>query len=265
MKAVILAAGRGSRLGRLSDALPKCLARLLGKPLLEWQLEALEAAGIDDIVVVRGYRADCLVAPRYAVRDNPNWARTNMVESLVCADDILRRETCLVLYSDIVYHPDILRAMLSVDGDICIAYDTLWESLWRLRFPDPLADAETFREEQGRLMEIGNRADSLTEIRGQYMGILRFSPRGWNAVSETLDRLDRQVRARLDMTTLLRRLLAQGQGIRCCPVAGRWCEVDSATDIAAYEAAIAAAVKQAPWSHDWRAHALPVEPVAGGA
>lgn len=264
MKAIILAAGRGSRLGRLTDALPKCLTCLAGKSLLDWQLEALAAAGIDDIVVVRGYRADCLVDPRYEVLDNPDWARTNMVESLTCADDLLRRETCLVLYSDIVYHPDIVRSMLSAEGDICVAYDTLWEALWRLRFSDPLADAETFREERGALLEIGNRAKNLEEIHGQYMGILRFTPRGWSAVSRFLDSLDRATRARLDMTALLQRLLAQGQRIDCCPVAGRWCEVDSAADIAVYEAAIEAANENDVWAHDWRVHVLADAPELGG-
>lgn len=266
MKAIILAAGRGSRLGDRTASLPKCLARLSGKALLEWQLEALAAAGVDDIVVVRGYRAECLADPRYAVLDNPDWAHTNMVETLLCAEAFLRHDTCLVLYSDIVYHSDIVRSMLSAEGDICIAYDTLWEALWRLRFPNPLADAETFREEQGELQEIGRRAGSLGEIRGQYMGILRFTPAGWNAVPRLLGGLDRAVRARLDMTALLQRLLAEGERIRCCAVAGRWCEVDSVADIEAYEASIkAAAGSGGLWSHDWRPHALPAAPAAGRA
>lgn len=263
MKAIILAAGRGSRLGNLTEALPKCLTRLSGKPLLEWQLEALASAGVEDIVVVRGYRAECLTDSRYTVLDNPDWASTNMVETLVCAENFLRRETCLVLYSDIVYHPDIVRSMLSAEGDICIAYDTLWEALWSLRFAEPLADAETFREERGMLVEIGDRARNLAEIRGQYMGILRFTPRGWDAVSRLLGSLDPTVRARLDMTGLLQRLLADGQRVRCCPVAGRWCEVDSAADIEAYEAAIKAASGKGGWTHDWRAHALQGEPERG--
>jgi choline kinase len=265
VKAIILAAGRGSRLGNLTEALPKCLARLSGKPLLEWQLEALNTAGIDDITVVRGYRADCLVDPRYAVLDNPDWAHTNMVETLACAESFLRRETCLVLYSDIVYHPDIVRSMMSAEGDICIAYDTLWESLWRLRFPDPLADAETFIEAHGMLVETGNRASSLAEIRGQYMGILRFTPRGWDAVSRLLGSLDPTVRARLDMTGLLQRLLAEGQKVHCCPIVGRWCEVDSAADMEAYETAIEAAAGNGRWSHDWRVQALPDAPEKGVA
>lgn len=264
MKAIILAAGRGSRLGDLTASQPKCLARLLGKPLLEWQLEALAAAGVDDIVVVRGYRAECLVDSRYVVLDNADWAHTNMVETMACAADILRCESCLVLYSDIIYHPDIVRSMLSAKGDICIAYDTLWEALWRLRFTDPLSDAETFREEDGELQEIGNRADSLADIRGQYMGVLRFTPAGWNAVSRLFDGLDRADRARLDLTALMQRLLAGGQRIQCCAVAGRWCEVDSVSDIQTYEAAIeAASSRGGHWSHDWREGALMTASEAG--
>src|SRR6185503_13206340 len=54
MRAIILAAGRGSRMGQLTAEIPKCLVQLGGKPLLEWQTGALRAAGIDRIAVVTG-------------------------------------------------------------------------------------------------------------------------------------------------------------------------------------------------------------------
>ena len=52
MKAIILAAGRGSRMKLLTDEIPKCLVKLRGKSLLDWQLSALRAAGITDIALV---------------------------------------------------------------------------------------------------------------------------------------------------------------------------------------------------------------------
>ena len=60
MKAIILAAGRGSRMKLLTDETPKCLIKLRGKSLLDWQLSALRAAGITDIAIVTGYRRDLL-------------------------------------------------------------------------------------------------------------------------------------------------------------------------------------------------------------
>ena len=63
MKAVILAAGRGSRMGGRTEAKPKCLSVLAGKTLLDWQLEALRAAGIGDIGIVRGYLGETVARP----------------------------------------------------------------------------------------------------------------------------------------------------------------------------------------------------------
>ncbi|MBK1652709.1 sugar phosphate nucleotidyltransferase [Halorhodospira halochloris] len=60
MRAIILAAGQGTRLRPLTDDRPKCMVELEGKPLLEHQLEVLRGAGIEDIHVVGGYRAEWL-------------------------------------------------------------------------------------------------------------------------------------------------------------------------------------------------------------
>ena len=60
MRGIILAAGRGSRMKHLTSERPKCMVKLQGKPLIEWQLEALRAAGIDDIAIVTGYRHELL-------------------------------------------------------------------------------------------------------------------------------------------------------------------------------------------------------------
>ena len=59
--AIILAAGRGSRMRELTDTKPKCLLELAGRPLLHWQLDALRDAGVERIVLVRGYAAHTLV------------------------------------------------------------------------------------------------------------------------------------------------------------------------------------------------------------
>lgn len=84
MKAIILAAGRGSRMGGLTDTQPKGLVSLRGKPLLEWQLASLRAAGIHEIALVTGYRHEALSPYGLPMFHNPDWRRTNMVTSLAC-------------------------------------------------------------------------------------------------------------------------------------------------------------------------------------
>lgn len=229
---------------------PKCLVEIAGRPLLEWQCDALHAAGISDVAVVRGYRAESLAGPGYALLENPRWANTNMVSSLLCADAWLRGGECVVSYSDIVYHPEVVRALIESRQDLSITYDRLWRALWSERFEDPLADAETFRcDDRGRLLEIGGRSSSMDQIQGQYMGLLKFTPGGWERIVEFLQTLTPAGRDALDMTGLLARLMDAGVQIQAVPVDGRWCEVDSDEDLAMYGEKLAEVI---PWRHDWR-------------
>ena len=249
MDAIILAAGRGSRMGQNTDASPKCLTVLAGKTLLAWQRAALTAAGLDRIAVVTGYLAETLQAPDLTTFHNPRWSETNMVMSLTAAAPWLRRATCLVSYSDIVYAPDIPRALMATPGEIVISHDRNWLPLWSARFEDPLSDAESFQcDAAGRLLEIGRRQSKLDQIQGQYMGLLKITPTGWAAIEELLAGLPPADRDELDMTGLLRRLLGSRE-IKTCPIEGRWCEVDSGQDLQLYQSKIQAG---ADWSHDWR-------------
>ena len=250
MKAIILAAGRGSRLGSITDEHPKCLTELAGKPLLHWQLAALKAGGISEIAIVTGYRKEVLEGMSGFSFHNADWAQTNMVMSLAQAASWLEATPCLVSYSDIVYGPEVVRSLMATQGSLVISFDRLWEDLWRLRFEDPLSDAETFRiDDAGRLLEIGEKPGSVAEVQGQYMGLLKITPQSWARISAHLEELAPEQRNRLDMTALLSRLLSAGEQIDTCPVDGGWCEVDDQEDLSAYQQKIRSGQT---WSHDWR-------------
>jgi len=249
MRAIILAAGRGSRMGDLTEEYPKCLTQFAGRTLLEWQLSALRAAGIQDIAVVRGYLAETINPSDCIWFENPDWAKTNMVSTLACASQWLERDDCIVSYSDIVYHPGILQRLILHPGEVVISYDQQWLPLWSERFENPLMDAETFRLRQnGTLKSIGDRAQTVSDIQGQYMGLLKFSPAGWRKVEALLDNLPQERRNQLDMTSLLQLLLENGTEIDTAPVKGRWCEVDSENDLRLYEHKL----EHPDWTHDWR-------------
>jgi choline kinase len=235
MRAIILAAGRGSRMGALTEDAPKCMVPLHGRPLLDWQMSALGEAGIAQIGVVRGYRADLLERPNLASFDNPRWAETNMVVSLCCAATWLEAGPVVVSYSDIFYPAEAVRKLMAAPGDIALTYDPNWLELWSRRFADPLSDAETFRLDGDRVIEIGKKTDTLTDIQGQYMGLLKFTPAGWQAVYTHLASMTENTLARLDMTSLLAGLIANGTPVHAVAVEGPWGEVDSASDLAVYE------------------------------
>ena len=240
MKAIILAAGRGSRVGTRTDTIPKCFLPVCRKPLLVWQTEALRGAGIQDIAVVRGYLKEKLVMPGLQYFENPDWAATQMVASLCCAGEWLRSGDVVVSYADILYPASTIRELLKIPGDIAISYNTAWRPLWEKRFDDPLADAETFRtDEKGILTEIGNRAQSMDDIKGQYMGLLKFTPDGWKRAETFLGTLALEKRLKLDMTSLLSGLIRSGSRIQTVPIAGNWFEVDNERDLEICESVFA--------------------------
>jgi choline kinase len=216
----------------LTEHNPKCLIKVAGKSLLQWQVQALTGAGIEEVGIVRGYLGNRINMPDVAYFTNERWENTNMVMSLACADKWLRQDACVVSYSDIIYPQDTVSLLMKGQCDIGITYDRAWLKLWQQRFDEPLSDAETFRvDETGVLKEIGMKARTAEEIQGQYMGLLRFSPKGWEKVTMYLAGLSVLERDALDMTALLSGLISIGVTINTVPVDGRWFEVDSESDL----------------------------------
>ncbi|WRH92319.1 phosphocholine cytidylyltransferase family protein [Pseudomonas fluorescens] len=237
MKAIILAAGRGSRMKSLTDERPKCLVELRGKPLLEWQLESLRAAGISDIAVVTGYKRELLAGRGLSEFHNPRWAETNMVSSLACAESWLQGEPCIVSYSDIFYSPVAVQSLINCEATLAVTYDPNWLQLWTERFGDPLLDAETFRlSATHTLAEIGNKPQSVDDVQGQYMGLLRFTPEGWAEVVRLRAELSPQQRDSMHMTNTLQRVIDAGRvPIEAVAYTGEWGEVDSSEDLSVYQ------------------------------
>ena len=230
MKAIILAAGRGSRMKNLTDEIPKCMLEFRGKPLIEWQLASLRSAGINEIGIVTGYKKEITESFGLSCFHNEKWSDTNMLYSLYQARDWLLLDDCIVTYSDIFYTEDSIVPLLNTKPDICITYDPNWLEQWSKRFADPLEDAETFNQENGWLTDIGRQPKSLNEINGQYMGIIGFSPKGWKQVEDFLRLLPNGF-DHLDMTSLLSKLIQRNISIQTIPIATEWYEFDSMNDL----------------------------------
>lgn len=235
VRGIILAAGRGSRMKGLTAERPKCMIEFRGKPLLAWQIEALRAGGVTDIAAVRGYRGEMLAEFDLVFFENPRWAETNMVRSLEQAASWLSQDTCIVSYADIFYPSLAVSALMKASADIAITYDPNWKELWTARFGDPLLDAETLRlDAQSLLTDIGRKPSGLDEIEGQYMGLLRFTPAGWRATADYLDRLSGAAVDKLDMTALLRGLVESGAAVQGIATPVEWGEVDNESDLRMY-------------------------------
>ena len=236
MRAVILAAGRGSRMGTLVQDRPKCLVELAHKPLVRRQIAALRRGGVSTIGIVRGYLGNKINIEDVTYFENPRWAETNMVMSLAAAATWLRSDSVVISYADIFYGHAVVRDLAASSGDLVVACDRSWRNLWARRFADPLSDAETFRtDDRGNLIDIGRRTTQIDDIQGQYMGLLKFTPQAWRAVEALLAAVDAKARDAMDMTTLLRALLESGFAIRTVDTAVPWGEIDSSGDLELYE------------------------------
>ena len=130
MKAVILAAGVGTRLRPQTDKTPKGLLLVAGRPIIDYTLEALGRVGVKEIVVVTGHLEDQLT--QYVTRSpvpcrtiyNPRYATANNYYSLLVAEEALGGETFVKLDSDLIFEPDLISRFLSAEGDLCLALDS---------------------------------------------------------------------------------------------------------------------------------------------
>ena len=115
-KAVLLAAGSGTRLEQVTQGLPKCLIAVGGRLVLDRQLDALAAAGIDDITVVAGYRADRVIdhlAGRCRVVVNERFATTNSIVSLELAAPHVAGDAFVFQNADVVYEPALMQRFVT--------------------------------------------------------------------------------------------------------------------------------------------------------
>lgn len=217
-------------MGNLTDELPKCRSLLHGTELIQWQLDSLHEAGATSIAIVTGYLSDTFDFD-LAYFHNSRWAETNMVRTLMEAEEWLRQDTCIVAYADIVYLPQAVSDLAASPADLAITYDPRWLDLWSRRFDDPLDDAETFRLIGEHLAEIGGKPVTIEEIEGQFMGLLKFTPAGWASIRRYLDTLAPETLDKLDSTSLLKDLLRAGTSVHAVPVTTPWAEVDGEHDL----------------------------------
>jgi choline kinase len=254
-KAIIVAAGRGKRLGNETDEIPKCMVKVAGRSILHWQLRALEEAGVEDIVVVRGYRGNLITAPGYKLRfiENPEWERNNILASLMYAAAEMPGGFYFS-YSDIVFAPSVaaqLRAETSAAGpDVALIVDRRWEDAYVGRTLHPVSEAELARVVETptgpAVTRVGKQAVPREDAAGEFIGLARFSARGAAALQATWDQALRTVglespfgrAATLRQTYLTDALNAMAEtGVQLAPVFidGTWREIDTQQDLASAE------------------------------
>jgi len=237
-KALILAAGMGSRLRPLTNDRPKCLVELAGKTLLDHQISALHTVGIFNIHVVGGYMAEKLDRDDITLHVNQEFETSNMVYTLFQAENELDgEEDAIISYGDIVYEPHVLEKLLYCDSEVCVVSDREWFRYWVARFSNPLDDAETFEVDyQNRITGLGRKPSSVDGIQGQFIGLMKFRHDSLPKLRQTWASLQESHKfgsaKSMYTTDLLQFLIDQGWDLEAVFIENGWAEVDSQTDLA---------------------------------
>jgi choline kinase len=189
MRPIVIGAGRGSRLGPETDEIPKALVPVMGRPMLEWVLDALGAAGFArrDVLFICGYRADVVRAryPELSYVDNVEWERNNILSSLLCA----RKELAagfVSTYADIVYRGSTVKKLVESPHDKVLACDTDWRRRYVDRSQHPERDAEKMRADGDRVVELSRRiAPELAS--GEFIGVAKVTRDGAREIVAAFD------------------------------------------------------------------------------
>jgi choline kinase len=248
-KAIIVAAGRGRRLADSTAEIPKCMVRVNGRPILHWQLRAFAAAGIDDIVIVRGYRGDCIDTGGAAARfiDNPEWQSNNILTSLLYAADEFAGGF-FFSYCDIVYPPSVVAKLAeSSDGPAAaLIVDRRWANAYQGRTLHPIAEAELTAVADGHVVRVGKGAVDAAQAVGEFIGLAHFSPAGAAALSSVwqqalasggLDAPFGRAKAlrHAYLTDALNTMADSGLTLAPVFIDGEWREIDTQQDLHAAE------------------------------
>jgi L-glutamine-phosphate cytidylyltransferase len=247
MNAIILAAGRGERLLPHTLTKPKCMVKLFGKTLLEHQLSIFKKCGIKNICVVTGHKSESIKYNNINYIKNYNFMKTNMVESLFSAVDKFTGST-IISYGDIIFEEKILQKLIDSTHEFSIIVDKQWEKYWKMRFNNPLDDLESLKlDDEQNIISIGEQINSLNEIQGQYIGLMKFQNTAISKIKSfyTKSRSIYQnthvnpLNSKLPfensyMTDFLQGLINDGEKLKAITIENGWLELDTINDYNLY-------------------------------
>ena len=244
MNAIIIAAGRGSRLEGYTSDRPKCMVQVAGRSILDHQLAALRKNGIEDIDVVRGYLSEKLVVSGATYYGNENWRDNNILHSLFCAQSAMEGGF-LSTYSDIVYTADVVAGALDGPGDINLVVDRKWHRAYQGRTDHPVAQAELVRVDGDRVQAVGKQVGPDGAV-GEFIGLAVHSARGARQMCKVFEDLCDQLEddepfrhgrpfKKAYLADLYEEMIDRGIPVHWVPIDGGWREIDTVEDLHAVD------------------------------
>lgn len=230
MKALILAAGLGTRLKPITDDRPKCLVSVNGKTIIKKQIENLYENGITDITIISGYKAEILEEmiysefPRINIINSVDYQNTNNMYSSYLAKDIMKNEEFLMMNADVFFDSSIIKALLE--------------------FPHPNAivtDIGEYNDESMKVIEKNNRLIKISkqilkeEALGNSIDVYKFSKDAGILYFDTCkEYIEGKHEMKLWSEVALNDILDKIE-FKACALDGRWVEIDNHEDLALAE------------------------------
>ncbi len=234
MKAIILCAGMGTRVGNHTSEIPKCMLDILGTNILEIQVKQFKKLDINHIYVIGGHFAHKIKNPYIEVIENKMYKTTNMFYSLMCAKDIFN-DDIVISYGDIIYFFDILKVLIRDKRRDIVVADTSWKEYWLERYGKINYDLESFKISKNYISDIGNSETNVDKIDARYLGLMKFSK---TTLNHMVDYYNNNIEAKtlskikmMYLTDIIQYLITHKKLLVPIQKINRgWCEIDTSYD-----------------------------------
>ena len=239
-KALIIAAGLGSRLKKHTKNLPKCMLDFGGKTLLQRQLEAYKKCYIDDISLVRGYKKERINYKGIKYFENDDYKNNNILNSIFYAEKVINGNI-IISYSDILFDSSVVQRALDANHDISVVVDIDWRGYYVGRKDHPISEAENVVFNSNNEVEkIGKINTGNEEVHGEFIGMIKLSNRGAEIFKQHFNRLKKiywnkpfqraKIFQKAYLTDFIQELVDIGIKVHCVIIESGWKEIDTVED-----------------------------------
>jgi len=239
-KALIVAAGLGSRLKDHTENLPKCMLDFGGKTLLERQIEAYKNCGVNNITVVRGYKKNKINYKNLNYVDNKDYENNNILNSIFYGEEVINGNI-IIAYSDILFESSVVRRLLDSDHDVSVVVDIDWRGYYVNRKDHPLSEAENvIFNSNNEVVKIGKISTGKEEVHGEFIGMIKLTPRGAEIFKQNFHRVKKiywnkpfqraKVFQKAYLTDMIQELVDIGIKVHCVIIERGWKEIDTVED-----------------------------------
>ena len=242
MKAIIVAAGVGSRLGDLTKELPKPLIDVNGKSILERQILSFKKFGIDKIVIIRGPHREKFSFKNVTYVDDDDYENHNLLGSLMVAENELN-EDVIISYGDIIFEETILEQILAFSGNAGLAIDYNWKKNHSGKSKELLGKISVVTIKNNSISNIGyyeNIDENPDSILGEFIGIMKLSPLSANYFITKYNELKTNHDGKFHdspsinfgiITDMINELIYNKIQFLPIKISGVWCEIDTQQDL----------------------------------